>query len=406
MNNLMAYIEKPHDPIINLNLGIEYEKLGQTAAAISFYIRAAERTLSRKTQYIALLRAALCFEKQKNRDITVKTLFQRAIEVCPSRPEAYFFLGKFYEYRQKYHECYMFSSIGLKHTDAIPMQLDEIPEYPGKYGLLFEKAVSGWWVGLSEESRSIIYDLHLNYDMDDAHKNAVQNNLNNIGIPERIFTYKNSLSGEFKYKFNGLEKIQNNYSQTYQDMFVLSILNGKTNGTYLEIGSGDPFYTSNTALLETIFNWDGISIDIDQIKVDKFNYERKNKAICADALKIDYTKLLTNENFNSVIDYLQVDCEPPETSFEILKKVLDSKFKFKIITFEHDYYQNKEIKQKSREYLISHGYTLLINDIAFNYNNSFEDWYVLNEYIDNNLFDNLSLNKDVNYVEDIFYDLN
>ena len=81
-------------------------------------------------------------------------------------------------------------------------------------------------------------------------------------------------------------------------------------------------------------------------------------------------------------------------------------FKFKIITFEHDYYQNKEIKQKSREYLISYGYTLLINDIAFNYNNSFEDWWVLNEYVNQDLFKNLSLNKDVNYVEDIFYDLN
>ena len=34
-----------------------------------------------------------------------------------------------------------------------------------------------------------------------------------------------------------------------QDMFVLTVLNGKTNGTYLEIGSGDPFIGSNTALL-------------------------------------------------------------------------------------------------------------------------------------------------------------
>ena len=211
MKNLIKYIETPHDPIANLNLGLEYEQIGQTAAAVSFYIRAAEKTLNSKIQYIALLRASLCFEKQGNRNLTVKTLLQRALGTLPTRPEAYFLLSRFYEYRQEYHDCYMLASIGLIYADVLPEKLDEIPEYPGKYGLLFEKAVSGWWVGVNEESREIIYDLYLNYAMDDSHKIAVQNNLNNIGYPKYNFTYKKSLFNEFKYKFNGLEKIENNF---------------------------------------------------------------------------------------------------------------------------------------------------------------------------------------------------
>ena len=40
-----------------------------------------------------------------------------------------------------------------------------------------------------------------------------------------------------KYKFPGLNVIKENYSQTYQDMFVLTMLNGKQHGKFLEIGA-------------------------------------------------------------------------------------------------------------------------------------------------------------------------
>ena len=404
MNNLLEFINNPANPIANFNLGVEYESLNQTAAAASFYLRAAEKTNIPLFQYKSLIRNALCFEKQGNRDLTVKTLLQRAISILPNRPEAYFLLSRLHEHRKEYHDGYTIASIGLAKTDVIPERLIEISEYPGKYGLLFEKAVSGWWVGLTEESREILFDLYFNYNMDDVHKTAVNNNLNNLGLPKHKFIYTKSLYDQFKYKFSGLEKIINNYAQVYQDMFVLTVLNGKTNGTYLEVGNADPFYNNNTALLETVFNWNGISIDINQNEVNKFNNERKNKSICADALNINYKNLLDEQKFDQIIDYLQIDCDPPEISFEVLKRVLESGFKFKVITFEHDFYYNKEIRQKSRDYLTSQGYTLLINDVGFNRNNSFEDWYILKDYIDTDYFNNLSNN--INFVEDIFYDLN
>ena len=43
---------------------------------------------------------------------------------------------------------------------------------------------------------------------------------------------------EQRFKFPGFGKIENNYSQCFQDLFVLKCLSGKRKGTYLEIGGG------------------------------------------------------------------------------------------------------------------------------------------------------------------------
>jgi len=57
------------------------------------------------------------------------------------------------------------------------------------------------------------------------------------------------------HSFSGQTKILENYSQAYQDLFVLSMLDGKTNGRYVEIGAYDAKIFSNTFILESIFNW-------------------------------------------------------------------------------------------------------------------------------------------------------
>lgn len=400
MQMLANFINAPYNPITNFNLALEYENLNQTAAAASFYLRTAEKTNDLKLQYMSLIRNAICFEKQGNRDLTVKTLLQRAITVLPTRPEGYFLLSRLYEQRKEYHDGYITACLGLQTVDNTNDIL--LNEYPGKYGLMFLKAVCGWWVGLNEESREIMFDLYFNYThlLTEQFKTAVQNNINNIGLPKHKFVYTNSLLNEIKYPFNNIQKIKNNYAQVYQDLFVLTVLDGKQNGSYLELGSNDPFYNSNTALLETVFEWRGISIELDQSLVNEFNSKRKNLALCKNALDIDYKQLLENYGFDNIVDYLQVDCDPPNISFEALKKVLSSGFKFRVITFEHDYYVDNSIKQLSRDLLISHGYNLLVNDVAFNTANSFEDWWVLNK-VDNMFID---LNNNVNFIQDLFFE--
>ena len=52
------------------------------------------------------------------------------------------------------------------------------------------------------------------------------------------------------------------YSQIGQDKLVLKYLKNKKNGTFVDIGCGFPKHINNTYLLESEFNWYGISVDL------------------------------------------------------------------------------------------------------------------------------------------------
>ena len=78
-NELENFIQTPDDCLSNFKLGYEYDLIGQTSAAVSYYLRAAERTDDVLIQYESLLRCALCFDKQGDRVYTVKGLLQKAI---------------------------------------------------------------------------------------------------------------------------------------------------------------------------------------------------------------------------------------------------------------------------------------------------------------------------------------
>ena len=101
MKQLLNYINNVEDAQANFALGQEYESIGQTGAAISFYLRTAERSTTDVQQYEALLRCALCFERQQTRDDTETVLLLKAISLLPDRPEAYFLLSRLYEFNKK-----------------------------------------------------------------------------------------------------------------------------------------------------------------------------------------------------------------------------------------------------------------------------------------------------------------
>ena len=73
-------------------------------------------------------------------------------------------------------------------------------------------------------------------------------------------------------------------------------------------------------------------------------------------------------DLNNITDYLQIDVDPAHISYEVLLKIPFHKHKFRVITFEHDYYANptSDIREKSREYLKSFGYELIVNDVCVN----------------------------------------
>lgn len=181
---------------------------------------------------------------------------------------------------------------------------------------------------------------------------------------------------KLRHKFPGSESIKNNYSQAFQDMFALSILNGKKNGTYVEIGGDHAVIISNTYLLETEFGWKGVSFEIDQEKVDGYNSLRENKCLCADATTYDYKSLFAERNFPKQIDYLQVDIEPAWQTLNALKALPLDDYRFSVITYETDLYKDgPDAGEEAMEILTSKGYQLVARNVA-NQNNPYEDWYV------------------------------
>jgi hypothetical protein len=155
---------------------------------------------------------------------------------------------------------------------------------------------------------------------------------------------------------------------TEQLLFVLDVLDHKNNGYYVEIGSGDPIVKNNTYVLETKYNWNGLSIDIDDDIVNDYNSIRKNKSICEDASLIKFDKYFEKFNFPKQIDYLQIDVDftPQYISLYTLLNIPLSRYRFSILSFEHSNshgYRNKKNMEISREILDSYDYELVVKDV-------------------------------------------
>ena len=228
-NLLHKFIQDPESPENNFYLGTYYDNIEQSASAVSYYLRTAERSQSELIKYQCILRAGLCFSKQGCRNTTVKGLFQHALAIMPTRPEGYYLLSRFYEREENYHDAYLIASIGEKvsEQDSEPLILNV--EYPGFYGILFEKAVSSWWVGLCHESRSLLEDLYENYDLDEIHKQAVENNLqrlsetskglHNVYLPKKYRDFDWGLAAENEWFRKTVEKevfIDNVYQKFFK----------------------------------------------------------------------------------------------------------------------------------------------------------------------------------------------
>ena len=384
------YILDPYNPENSFQLGLRYEEQGQTASAAGYFLRSVEFGTDTNRMYEALLKIALCFERQTNRVFTLKGTLLRAIALLPKRPEAYFLLARVYERNKDWQECYTLSTIAYDYATDEPNTVSDV-EYPGKYGFIFEKAVTAWWIGLMDESLHLFRVLNRNYKLDYIYKISVQNNLKNLGNWKSPIKYTKNKYQKLKYKFKNSENLKINYSQCFQDIFILSMLDGKRDGTYLEIGCADPLYGNNTALLEKEYGWTGISIDIDPQWSTKWEQQNR-KCLIKNALKINYSELLEN----NVVDYLQIDCDPPSISFEVLQKIPFHTHKFRVITFEHDHYADdtQSIKDKSRKYLQSFGYELVVSNVSPDDYCDYEDWWVHPDLVDRKIINIMKATDD------------
>ena len=110
---IVDYVIDSENSIKNYKVALEYERIGQTAAAISFFLRAAERTEDNELAYECLIRIGHCFDRQKNRNYTVKSMYNAAISIFPERPEAYYHLSRILESEKSYFEAYTAIEIAL-----------------------------------------------------------------------------------------------------------------------------------------------------------------------------------------------------------------------------------------------------------------------------------------------------
>jgi tetratricopeptide (TPR) repeat protein len=380
-SKLEQLINDPFNAGNNSELAEFYFTQGHTASALAFYLRAAEYGKYDDAIYESLLMVAKCLATQSRRAVTEKGLWLNALSFAPERPEAYLFLSQWAEARQQYHEAYNYAITGIMfQTNA--KEMSSTVGYEDAYQLYFQKAVTAWWIGRSQESRDEFIKLvNRGTELSDKYQKMVQSNITSLGSgPDPFLRYHKGFYEQLRYKFPGAETIEKNFSQTYQDMFTLSMLNGKKNGTYFEIGAADPFHGSNTALLEQ-FGWTGTSLEILPHEVEKFKLHRKNEVILCDATKFDYSILKGH------IDYLQVDCEPPSTTYEIMTMIPWDQCSFGVITYEHDHYTDVSgsFRKKSRNFLLSKGYLLVASNIAPNDTSCYEDWYVHPKHVDKDI---------------------
>ena len=402
---LIDYIKNTEDDIYNFNLGVWYEKQSHKSPATSFYLRCAEITQDKNLEYECLLRLYLCY-KGSDRDYTCEVFLKYALEIDPKKPEAYFFLSQYYEFKKNWFDSYFYAHLGLMVSDKTPSNFKTVIDYESEYMLIFYKAVSAWWIGKNEESRMLFHKLKDEYKLNKFYFMLVEKNILNIGVGN-YYTSSiryNKKYYDLKFKFEDSEKIDKNFSQVLQDLFVLTALNGKKNGTYLEIGSGHSFLNSNTALLEQL-GWTGIGVERNPELAEMHRNERKNKILCENSLEINYEEVLKSNFKENIIDYLQLDVEPSINTFMSMCLIPFNDYKFRVITYEHDHYvdMKKIFREKSRNYLRGMGYTLVFNDIAAVQGSSFEDWWVHKDLIDDSIFKNLISCKkeDINLAKDI-----
>ena len=177
---LDIFVRNPEDPEVNFKLANYYYSIGQTASAVSYYIRTSERTEDKKLMYTCLLAAANCFDLQGCRGNSVRGMLKNAMTILPQRPEAYFFLSRFYEREKNYQDSYLIASLGEKFSNKDSDSLEIDVGYPGFYGIIFEKAVSSWHCGLCDESCELHYQLRMNKELDRIHRTAVNNNIERL----------------------------------------------------------------------------------------------------------------------------------------------------------------------------------------------------------------------------------
>jgi FkbM family methyltransferase len=197
-------------------------------------------------------------------------------------------------------------------------------------------------------------------------------------------------------------------SQIRQDLFVLSALDFKRDGFFVEFGATNGVDLSNTWLLEQDFGWTGILAEparcwhealmrnrscridhrcvwarsgesltfeegenADMSTIQRFSgadHHARNRRVarCYDVPTVSLTDLLLEHNAPAEMDFLSIDTEGSE--FDILSAFDHERFRFRVIVCEHNHSPKRD---KLKALLESYGYRRTLEAVS-----QFDDWYL------------------------------
>ena len=196
------------------------------------------------------------------------------------------------------------------------------------------------------------------------------------------------------------------HGQLKQDIAALACNGFKRNGYFVDIGAADPVYSSNTAMLERVFGWDGICAEANP----EFHEALRNERRCAVDERCVWTSTGATVSFHFVstlstvsdfanadhhadaraaaeigtvrtvsmndllkthgapphVDFLSMDSEGSELA--ILEAFDFSTTSFGFICIEHNYAPNREA---IKDLLASKGYRRIWTRLS-----EWDDWFV------------------------------
>jgi FkbM family methyltransferase len=205
-----------------------------------------------------------------------------------------------------------------------------------------------------------------------------------------------------------IDYLRTSKSQNGQDLFALLTNEFKYEGCFIEVGATNGVALSNTFLLEKKFNWTGLVVEPAKIwhkelfenrncsistkcvfntsgaeiifnetkkrslsTIDRFSNSDEWSESRVDGKKYSVETITLNDliqefKLPDFIDFLSIDTEGSE--FDILSAFDFSRYKFRAISCEHNYTNNRE---KIYSLLIKNGYRRVFENLSLG-----DDWYV------------------------------
>ena len=311
-NLLLQFINDPYNDTINFELAYSYEEIGQTASALSYYLRCAEFTKNDDLAYECLIRMSLCLSKQGTRETMELICIQHALSIRPDRPEANYLMSLYYSFREKWLDSYMFACNGLINNNVLVLRKPFL--YFDRYQLLFQKAYSGYNKGKLKESYRIYQDLLTDNKINDNYRTIISNNLKNYPENMKKHEFKKTLEkDEHRYTINNYHGNEDGYFYIYKNCPISDCIRRGFRWEEHNHDIIDKYVTKDSICVEVGSHIGTISVKLSKkckhlycfepLK-DSFVLLNKNLAINRCSNVNSYEIALSNEHKKTTIDFI------------------------------------------------------------------------------------------------------